>query len=98
VIRDAAIGRQPASELERSGKVAYRVLVGLGETAIENAEHQRPVQQRGRHRPFAAEGFRSFAELADLGVRVDGAKVTIVDSEALTEFARPDPLIDAPNT
>jgi CRP/FNR family transcriptional activator FtrB len=41
---------------------------------------------------------RSFAELADLGVRVDGAKVTIVDSEALTEFARPDPLIDAPNT
>ncbi len=41
---------------------------------------------------------RSFAELADLGVRVDGAKVTIVDIEALTEFARPDPLIDAPNT
>ena len=41
---------------------------------------------------------RSFAELADLGVRVDGAKVTIVDSEALTEFARPDPLIDAANT
>jgi CRP/FNR family transcriptional regulator, transcriptional activator FtrB len=41
---------------------------------------------------------RSFAELADLGVRVDGAKVTIVDIEALTEFARPDPLIDAVNT
>jgi CRP/FNR family transcriptional activator FtrB len=41
---------------------------------------------------------RSFAELADLGVRVDGAKVTIVDIEALTEFARPDPLIDAANT
>jgi CRP/FNR family transcriptional activator FtrB len=33
---------------------------------------------------------RSFAELADLGVRVD--------IEALTEFARPDPLIDAANT
>jgi CRP/FNR family transcriptional activator FtrB len=41
---------------------------------------------------------RSIAELADLGVRVDGAKVTIVDIEALTEFARPDPLIDAANT
>jgi CRP/FNR family transcriptional activator FtrB len=41
---------------------------------------------------------RSFAELADLGVRVDGAKVTIVDIEALSEFARPDPLIDAANT
>jgi CRP/FNR family transcriptional activator FtrB len=41
---------------------------------------------------------RSFAELADLGVRVDGAKVTIVDFDALTEFARPDPLIDAANT
>jgi CRP/FNR family transcriptional activator FtrB len=41
---------------------------------------------------------RSLAELADLGVRVDGAKVTIVDIEALSEFARPDPLIDAANT
>jgi CRP/FNR family transcriptional regulator, transcriptional activator FtrB len=41
---------------------------------------------------------RSFAELADLGVRVDGANVTIVDIDALTEFARPDPLIDAANT
>jgi CRP/FNR family transcriptional activator FtrB len=41
---------------------------------------------------------RSFTELADLGVRVDGAKVTIVDIDALTEFARPDPLIDAANT
>jgi CRP/FNR family transcriptional activator FtrB len=41
---------------------------------------------------------RSLAELADLGVRVDGAKVTIVDFDALTEFARPDPLIDAANT
>jgi CRP/FNR family transcriptional activator FtrB len=41
---------------------------------------------------------RNLVELADLGVRVDGAKVTIVDIEALSEFARPDPLIDAANT
>ena len=41
---------------------------------------------------------RSFGELADLGVKVDGAKVTIVDMAALTEFAKPDRLIDAPNT
>jgi CRP/FNR family transcriptional regulator, transcriptional activator FtrB len=41
---------------------------------------------------------RSFTELADLGVRVDGASVTIVDISTLTEFAKPDPLIDAPHT
>jgi len=41
---------------------------------------------------------RSFAELADLGVKVKGANVTIVDIDALSEFAKPDPLIDAPNT
>ncbi len=41
---------------------------------------------------------RSFAELADLGVRVDGAEVTIVDANALAQFAKPDPLIDAPHT
>ncbi len=41
---------------------------------------------------------RSFGELAGLGVRVDGATLTIVDIPALTEFARPDPLIDDPRT
>jgi CRP/FNR family transcriptional activator FtrB len=41
---------------------------------------------------------RSFGELADLGVAVDGAKVAIRDMAALTEFARPDPLIDNPTT
>jgi CRP/FNR family transcriptional activator FtrB len=41
---------------------------------------------------------RSFGELADLGVEVDGAKLTIVDRAALTAFARPDPLIDDPPT
>lgn len=41
---------------------------------------------------------RSFGELADLGVRVDGAKLTIVDIARLTEFAKPDPLIDDPAT
>jgi CRP/FNR family transcriptional regulator, transcriptional activator FtrB len=40
---------------------------------------------------------RSFAELADLGARVEGNDVTIVDLDALTEFAKPDPLIDDPN-
>jgi CRP/FNR family transcriptional activator FtrB len=39
---------------------------------------------------------RSLAELADLGVRVEGTEVTIVDFGALTEFAKPDPLIDDP--
>jgi CRP/FNR family transcriptional activator FtrB len=39
---------------------------------------------------------RSFAELADLGVAVEGAKVRIVDLGALTKFAKPDPLIDDP--
>lgn len=41
---------------------------------------------------------RSFGELADLGVAVDGANVTIRDMAALTEFAGPDPLIDSPTT
>ena len=41
---------------------------------------------------------RSFGELADLGVEVDGANVTIRDMAALTEFAGPDPLIDSPTT
>ncbi len=41
---------------------------------------------------------RSFAELAELGVRVDGAAVTIGDISALRRFARPDPLIDSPHT
>ncbi len=41
---------------------------------------------------------RSFGELADLGVAVDGANVTIRDMAALTKFARPDPLIDSPTT
>jgi CRP/FNR family transcriptional activator FtrB len=41
---------------------------------------------------------RSFHELADVGVRVDGAEMTIVDIDALARFAKPDPLIDAPHT
>lgn len=41
---------------------------------------------------------RSFHELADLGVRVNGAEVTIVDLDALSQFAKPDPLIDTPST
>lgn len=41
---------------------------------------------------------RSFADLAELGVEVDGAKVTIVDLAALTAFAKPDRLIDDPAT
>lgn len=41
---------------------------------------------------------RSFGELAELGVKVDGATLTIVDMAALTGFARPDPLIDSPST
>jgi CRP/FNR family transcriptional activator FtrB len=41
---------------------------------------------------------RSFGELAELGVEVDGATMTILDMEALTRFARPDPLIDDPTT
>jgi CRP/FNR family transcriptional regulator, transcriptional activator FtrB len=40
---------------------------------------------------------RSFADLADFGVRVKGTDVTIVDLAALTEFAKPDPLIDDPS-
>jgi CRP/FNR family transcriptional regulator, transcriptional activator FtrB len=39
---------------------------------------------------------RSFAELADFGVRVKGSDVTIVDLGALVELAKPDPLIDDP--
>jgi CRP/FNR family transcriptional activator FtrB len=41
---------------------------------------------------------RSFAELSRLGVKVDGTAVTIADADALTRFAKPDPLIDAPHT
>ena len=41
---------------------------------------------------------RGFGELANLGVTVDGAKVTIRDKAALREFARPEPLIDSPTT
>jgi CRP/FNR family transcriptional activator FtrB len=41
---------------------------------------------------------RAFADLAELGVEVDGAKLTIVDAAALTRFARPDRLIDDPST
>ena len=41
---------------------------------------------------------RSFAELAELGVRVNGPTVTIRDRDALTSFARPDRLIDDPAT
>jgi CRP/FNR family transcriptional activator FtrB len=39
---------------------------------------------------------RAFGELVDLGVRVDGATLTIVDRPALVLFAEPDPLIDDP--
>jgi CRP/FNR family transcriptional activator FtrB len=39
---------------------------------------------------------RAFAELAGLGVKVDGATLTIVDRAALTAFASPNPLIDDP--
>ncbi len=41
---------------------------------------------------------RNLGDLADLGVAVDGAKVTIRDMATLTAFARPDPLIDSPTT
>jgi CRP/FNR family transcriptional activator FtrB len=41
---------------------------------------------------------RAFGELVPLGVSVDGARVTIVDIDALTRFAKPDPLIDDPRT
>jgi CRP/FNR family transcriptional regulator, transcriptional activator FtrB len=41
---------------------------------------------------------RCFAELADVGVRVDGAEMKIVDVDALTRFAKPDPLIDTSDT
>jgi CRP/FNR family transcriptional activator FtrB len=40
---------------------------------------------------------RSFAELSHFGVRINGADVTIFDLGALMQFARPDPLIDAPS-
>jgi CRP/FNR family transcriptional activator FtrB len=39
---------------------------------------------------------RAFAELAGLGVKVDGATLTILDRPALTAFAKPNPLIDDP--
>jgi CRP/FNR family transcriptional activator FtrB len=41
---------------------------------------------------------RSFAELSNLGVEVRGTSVTIADTDALTRFAKPDPLIDAAHT
>lgn len=41
---------------------------------------------------------RSFSELSSFGVKVDGASVTITDVGALRQFAKPDPLIDAPDT
>lgn len=41
---------------------------------------------------------RAFGELAGLGVKVEGATVTIVDAAALARFARPDRLIDDPST
>jgi CRP/FNR family transcriptional activator FtrB len=41
---------------------------------------------------------RSLSELSNFGVMVDGASVTITDVGALRQFARPDPLIDAPDT
>lgn len=39
---------------------------------------------------------RSFAALAEYGVKVDGPMVTITRPAALTRLARPDPLIDNP--
>lgn len=41
---------------------------------------------------------RAFGELAELGASVDGTEVTIHDLDALTRFAKPDPLIDDPDT
>jgi CRP/FNR family transcriptional activator FtrB len=41
---------------------------------------------------------RAFAEIAELGVEVDGATVTITDIAALTELAGPDRLIDDPTS
>jgi CRP/FNR family transcriptional activator FtrB len=41
---------------------------------------------------------RGLAQLAEVGIVVDGATLTIVDAAALIEFARPDPLIDDANT
>jgi CRP/FNR family transcriptional activator FtrB len=41
---------------------------------------------------------RCFAELTDAGVRVDGAEMAIIDIDALSEFAKPDRLIDASET
>jgi CRP/FNR family transcriptional regulator, transcriptional activator FtrB len=41
---------------------------------------------------------RGLGYLAEFGVVVDGATLTIVDAAALTEFARPDALIDDANT
>src|SRR5581483_10452033 len=39
---------------------------------------------------------RALAELGTLGVKVDGATLTIVDRATLTAFAKPNPLIDDP--
>jgi CRP/FNR family transcriptional regulator, transcriptional activator FtrB len=41
---------------------------------------------------------RSLAELTDHGVAVRGSMVEIRNADALTAFARPDPLIDDPET
>jgi CRP/FNR family transcriptional activator FtrB len=41
---------------------------------------------------------RALGDLGELGVKVDGAKLTIVDAPALARFARPDRLIDDPPT
>jgi CRP/FNR family transcriptional activator FtrB len=41
---------------------------------------------------------RALGDLGELGVKVDGARLTIVDAPALARFARPDRLIDDPST
>ncbi len=41
---------------------------------------------------------RGFAELSKLGLKVDGAKVTIADSNVLSRYAMPNPLIDGLHT
>lgn len=41
---------------------------------------------------------RSLGDLAEVGVKAEGAKLTIVDMAALRAFAKPDPLIDDPTT
>ncbi len=41
---------------------------------------------------------RAFADLAELGVGVEGPEVRISDRDRLVAFCRPDPLIDAPES